>query len=87
MLCSGPMKAWIDHVPPDKATGLLKDLYTRSTNEGQVDHVLQIHSLVPRALDSLLVFYKRVMHGNNDLPDVEREIIAVAVSVLNRCHY
>ncbi len=81
------MKAWIDHVPPERATGLLNDLYRRSTTEGKVEHVLQIHSLVPRALESLLVFYKRVMHGENDLPYVEREIIAVTVSVLNRCHY
>ena len=82
------MKAWIDHVPPEDAQGLLRQIYDRvGRTEGQVDHVLQIHSLVPHALESLLVFYKRVMHGDNDLPYVEREIIAVAVSVLNRCHY
>ena len=81
------MKAWIDHIPPEDATGLLDDLFSRSTTNGQVDHILQIHSLVPRALESLLLFYKRVMHGDDDLPYVEREIIAVTVSALNRCHY
>jgi alkylhydroperoxidase family enzyme len=81
------MKAWIEHVPPEEATGALKELYDRSTAETGVDHILQIHSLVPAALDSLLVFYKRVMHGENALPYVEREVIAVTVSVLNRCHY
>ena len=81
------MKAWIDHIPPDAATGKLAELYHRTSPKGEVDHILQGHSLVPWALDSLLVFYKRVMHGENDLPYVEREIIAVAVSVLNRCHY
>ena len=81
------MKAWIDHVPPEKAQGPLKQLYDRVSTDTGVDHVLQIHSLVPAALDSLLVFYKRVMHGDNALPYVEREVIAVTVSVLNRCHY
>ena len=81
------MKAWIDHVPPDDAQGPLRKLYDRATTDAGVDHVIQIHSLVPAALDSLLVFYKRVMHGDNALPYVEREVIAVTVSVLNRCHY
>ena len=81
------MKAWIDHIPPEEATGRLKELYRRASPDGPVDHILQVHSLVPDAMDSLLTFYKRVMHGDNDLAYVEREIIAVAVSVLNRCHY
>ena len=81
------MDAWIDSIPPERAEGQLAKLYKRCAVEGQVDHVLQIHSLVPDALEALLVFYKRVMHGDNDLPYVEREVIAVTVSVLNRCHY
>ncbi len=81
------MKAWIDHVPPQQAQGALRQLYDRVTTDTGVDHIVQIHSLVPAALDSMLLFYKRVMHGQNDLPYVEREVIAVTVSVLNRCHY
>ena len=81
------MRAFIETIPPERATGKLKELYRRSSAGGRVDHILQAHSLVPHALDSLMLFYKRVMHGKNDLPYVEREIIAVTVSVLNRCHY
>ena len=81
------MKAWIDHVPPHEAQGTLRKLYDRVATETGVDHIVQIHSLVPQALESMLLFYKRVMHGDNDLPYVEREVIAVTVSVLNRCHY
>jgi len=79
--------AWIRSIPPGEASGPLKALYERISTDGRVDHILQVHSLVPDALDALLVFYKRVMHGKNDLPYVEREVIAVAVSVLNHCHY
>ena len=81
------MQAWIDHTPPERAEGLLRELYDRVAVDGRIDNVVQIHSLVPHALESLLVFYKRVMHGKSDLPYLEREIIAVTVSVLNRCHY
>ena len=81
------MDAWIDCVPPEDASGLLRELYDRIAVDGEVDHIVQAHSLVPEALEALLLFYQRVMHGRNDLPYVEREIIAVAVSVLNRCHY
>ena len=81
------MDAWIDSVAPAQATGLVKQLYARVATDGSVDNVVRAHSLVPHALEALLVFYKGVMHGRNDLPYVEREMIAVTVSVLNRCHY
>lgn len=78
---------WIDHVPPEAATGLLKRLYESAWGPEGVDHVIQAHSLVPHALEALLVFYKRVMHGPGDLPYLEREMVAVTVSALNRCLY
>ena len=81
------MDAWIESVAPQNARGTLAALYQRFGNGGEVDHIVQAHSLVPKAVESLLVFYKGVMHGDNDLPYVEREILAVCVSVLNHCHY
>ncbi len=81
------MDAWIDTIAPSEATGPLAALYRRLADGREVAHIVQAHSLVPKALESLLVFYKGVMHGENDLPYVEREIIAVSVSVLNHCHY
>ena len=81
------MKWWIKHIPPDQATGKLKKQYDRTPTDGTVDHIIQAHSPLPHAMDALLSFYKGVMHGQNDLPYVEREIIAVVVSVLNQCRY
>ena len=81
------MKCWIEHTPPSEATGKLKKIYERHVKGGTADHIMLAHSIVPDALDSLMSFYKRVMHGDNDLPYLEREMIAVTVSVLNRCHY
>lgn len=81
------MDAWIESIPPEDATGPLAALYRRIAGDGEVDHIVQAHSLVPKAMESLIVFYKGVMHGKNDLPYVEREIVALSVSVLNQCHY
>ena len=81
------MKWWIEHIPPAEASGKLKKIYDRHVKGDTTDHIVMAHSVVPEAMDALMSFYKRVMHGDNDLPYVEREMIAVAVSVLNRCHY
>ena len=81
------MDAWISTIAPEDAVGAVRALYRRFAGDGDVDHIVQAHSPVPKALESLLTFYKHVMHGSPDLPLVEREIIAVTVSVLNHCHY
>ena len=81
------MKWWIEHIPPDRATGKLKKQYERFPSDSPMDHIILAHSPLPNAMDALMRFYKGVMHGQNDLPYVDREIIAVTVSVLNRCHY
>ncbi|MCB9892569.1 MAG: peroxidase-related enzyme, partial [Planctomycetes bacterium] len=52
-----------------------------------VDNILKIHSLHPRGLETHLELYKAVMQGTSTLPTVDREMIALTVSVLNRCHY
>ena len=80
------MNWWITPIPPEQATGRLQKQYRRYGDK-PVDNIVRVHSLVPHAMDALLTFYKGVMHGDNDLPYVEREMIAVTVSILNRCHY
>jgi alkylhydroperoxidase family enzyme len=81
------MPGWLKQVMPEDATGKLAKLYKGIEREHGVEHIILGHSLVPNALDSLLRYYKGVMHGENDLPYMEREMVAVTVSVLNRCHY
>ena len=81
------MKWWIEHTPPSQARGKLQRIYERYRLGEATDNIILAHSPIPDALDSLMLFYNRVMHGTNDLPYVEREMVAVTVSVLNRCHY
>ncbi len=81
--------AWIDVVPEDEATGLLKDLYDRERDPraGVVDNILKVHSLHPETLRAHADLYHAVMHGRSGVSPIEREMIAVVVSALNRCHY
>lgn len=54
---------------------------------GTVANILRIHSLRPDVLSAHLELYRRLMFGRSELTRRERETMAVAVSVFNRCHY
>jgi alkylhydroperoxidase family enzyme len=80
--------AWIRMIPEDAAEGDLAELYERYREpHGGVDNVLRVHSLCPRSLEAHYDLYRAVMTGTRELRRVKREMIAVVVSALNRCHY
>ena len=85
--------AWIRVVPEDEAEGELltiyDELYAPFPDEprGQLDNILQIHSLDPASLRAHLALYNSAMNGTATLPRVEREMIAIVTSVINACHY
>lgn len=81
--------AWIDTVPEDEANGELQRAYRRSADQrtGNVDHIMKIHSLHPQSLIDHLHLYKTLMHGESPLSKAQREMVAVVVSVINRCKY
>lgn len=80
--------AWIKVIDEAEATGGLKELYGRNREPwGGVDNILKIHSLAPETLTAHLLLYKTLMHGPGELSRTQREMIAVVVSALNRCHY
>jgi alkylhydroperoxidase family enzyme len=81
--------AWIEMVEEPEATGVLGELYGRTTDPeyGRVDNILRIHSLHPEGLRTHYELYREVMTGTRTLRKVEREMIALVVSVINNCHY
>lgn len=81
--------SWIKTIRPEDAKGRLKNLYERLADaDGQVDHVLQIHSLRPHTLEGHMALYKNVLHHPaNQLPKWFLEAIGVYVSQLNGCAY
>lgn len=79
---------WIRHVKEDEATGFVKKIYRSFRRSwGGVDNIIKVHSLNANVLRSLMAFYGGVMHGDCDITRAQREMIAVTVSVLNRCEY
>jgi alkylhydroperoxidase family enzyme len=48
---------------------------------------MSIHSLNPRALAAHDGLYRSAMAGTANLRKVERELIALVVSLENECHY
>ena len=80
--------AWIKVIEEDEAEGKLKDMYERHRDpRGPVDNILKIHSLNLRGMRAHLEIYKTTMHAPSELSRSEREMVAVVVSSLNRCHY
>ena len=80
--------AWIRVIPEDEATGRLKELYHKYTGSwGGVDNILKIHSLNAKSLKTHFDMYAHLMRGRSDLSRIQREMIAVVVSVTNQCHY
>ena len=80
--------AWIRMIDEDEADGKLRELYARMREPwGGVDNIMKIHSLNPGSLLGHFEFYRALMGGRSPLGRVQREMIAVAVSVANRCHY
>ena len=83
-----PRMAFIENITPSEARGQLAQLYKRLGNrDGTVDNVLQAHSLSPESLEAHGALYVQALHRPSPLSRVEREIIAVAVSRVNACHY
>ena len=80
---------FIKVIHPDEATGRLEKIYDKVTGpNGQVDNVLQVHSLRPHTLEGHMAIYKAVLHhSRNLLPEWYLEAVGVTVSRLNGCDY
>ena len=80
--------AFIKVIERSEATAELAQTYDQvASARGVVANILKIHSVHPRAMLAHLGLYKELMFGVSELSRAEREMIAVAVSVTNNCHY
>lgn len=80
--------AWIRMIDEGDADERLKQLYAQLTSSwGGVDHIIKIHSLNPPSMDTHHKFYTTLMRGRSPLSRIQREMVAVVVSAVNRCHY
>jgi uncharacterized peroxidase-related enzyme len=75
-------------VPEHEAEGLLKDEYDAAMGRaGKVFNIVKAMSLRPEVLRRSMQLYRELMFGESGLSRVERELLAVAVSCANDCHY
>jgi alkylhydroperoxidase family enzyme len=76
-------------VPDDEWSGELGELHPLVVDRtnGRVDNIMAVHSLNPRGLAAHQGLYASAMAGTKSLRKVERELIALVVSLENHCHY
>ena len=81
--------AWIKVIDEEEAQGKLKEIYEKLTEPwGGVDNIMKIHSINIPSLQAHYELYKTVMHRRtSELTRIQREMIAVVVSAVNKCHY
>jgi len=81
--------SFIKVISPEEASGRLDKIYKQvKSPEGQVDNVLQVHSLRPHTLVGHMGIYKAALHhSGNVLPEWYLEAVGVTVSLSNGCDY
>ncbi|MGE5272302.1 MAG: peroxidase-related enzyme [Verrucomicrobiota bacterium] len=80
--------AWLRVPPEEDAPPGVKALNDKAIEKlGFVPNVLRVYALRPRHLELWNAFYDDLMRGDSTLSRPQREMIAVVVSTVNRCHY
>ncbi len=80
--------AWIRVIDEASAEGALRSVYQRlKEGRGKVSNIMAVHSLHPEAMRAHLDLYTSIMFGSSGLTRPEREMIALVVSLANRCRY
>jgi uncharacterized peroxidase-related enzyme len=75
-------------IQPEEAEGRLNDIYTDIIeSRGQLAEVLKIQSLRPESIIKHVDLYMEIMFSKSELSRAKREMIAVVVSVTNKCSY
>jgi alkylhydroperoxidase family enzyme len=86
----GGMMAWIRTISEQEAEGPLGDLYAKvrqNPHFGMVPNVIKAFSLRPEIAAAVTRLSSAATFGGSHLSRVQEEMIAAAVSSVNRCHY
>jgi alkylhydroperoxidase family enzyme len=84
------MMAWIRTISEQEAEGPLTDLYAKlrqNPHFGLVPNVIKAFSLRPEVAAAITRLSSAATFGSSHLSRVQEEMIAAAVSSVNRCHY
>ena len=77
------------HVPDEEdIPAEVKELWALPLEKlGFVPNILRVFALRPKHLLGWWAYYDELLRGESGLTKAQREMIAVVVSVANRCHY
>ncbi len=79
---------YIRQITLDRATGLVKrELKKAVKRAGRVWNIVAIMSLNGRVMKASMEMYGATMFAESPLSRQQREMLAVVVSVANRCEY
>lgn len=79
---------YIDVIDYPEATGELKEIYDGLLeSRGKLAEVHKIQSLNPKSIMNHMDLYMTIMFGKSPLRRYQREMIAVIVSIANKCKY
>ena len=79
---------WIEQIPIEDATGLLKRLFDQAIKRaGRVWHIVHIMSINPPAMRASMQFYRTIMMGVSPLSRLQREMLATVTSAELGCFY
>lgn len=79
---------YIKQVSDEEATGAVKrELDKARKRAGRVWNIVRIMSPNAEALRTSISFYIALMYGDSPLTRAQREMLAVATSRANDCHY
>lgn len=85
---------WVRTIDETGATGRLVEVYAKLLNSSlggrrisKIPPIMQCMSLRPEALLSVWNLNSAITFGASTLGRVREEMIATAVSTINRCHY
>ena len=80
--------AFIEYIPFEDASPELQALYIKYGGPTKVPaNILRISSVSPLAMEGHVALYRAVMYDESPLSRHTREMIAVVVSAINKCHY
>jgi uncharacterized peroxidase-related enzyme len=79
---------WLRVPDEGEASDDVRELWAKPLERlGFVPNVLRLFALRPRHLLAWWAYYDELLRGDSGLTKAQREMIAVVVSVENRCHY
>lgn len=80
--------AFIKYIFYEEASDELKALYEKYGGKNKIPaNIVRIAGFNPKAMTGHIELYKAIMFGKSPLSRDQREMIAVVVSAINKCHY